>query len=513
MNSLIIYISTGAGAIVLGFLSTFSLLKRKNFIDLNKKKEKSEQIINESKETARKILTENTERVQNFKKRLKEELIKREERVKKTKRSLSYKEEGVEKKEKRLNEIKLKIASYKEETQSKKNAAIRAKNEIKERLSKRTGQSPEAVKENILRRYKSEIEEDGKKRASDILDTLKEDAPKQAKKILITAIQRLCSPTSVETRAVLVKVPKDNIKGKIVGKDGRNILELEKELDAAIVFNDLPNTISISAFNLVIRRIAEKTIKKLIKIRGGIDENVIKKTIKEAEKETDEELYEIGKKGLEKMGVHSKDKDFIRTVGRLQYRTSYGQNIMKHSMEVGWIATTLGSEIGLDIETCKTAGFLHDLGKAIDQDPEVKDAHDRLTKELMEKYGFSEAAVHAAWTHHDAEAQETPEALIVKAADAVSGGRPGARQDSIERYVERMRAIDESVNSFSGVQKSYTMSAGREVRVYVNPDKVSDKEIVSMAGNMAKTIEDNVVYPGKIKIKVVRRTKSLEIAK
>lgn len=513
MNTLIIYIFVGTGTILLGFLSTFFLLKKKKFIDLEKNKEKSEQVINESEESAKKILTENAERVENFKKRLKEDISKREERIGKIKQSLSNKEESINKKEQRLNEVKLKIASYKEETQSRKNAAVRVKNEIKERLSKITGQSSEAVKENLLRRYKSEITEDGKKRESDMLEALKEDAPKQAKKILITSMQRLCSPTSVETRAVLIKVPKDNIKGKIVGKNGQNILALEKELDAAIVFNDLPNTISISAFNLVIRRIAEKTIKKLINIRGGIDENVIKKTIKLAEKETDEELYEIGKKGLEKMGVQSKDKDFIRTVGRLQYRTSYGQNIMKHSMEVGWIATTLGSEIGLDLETCKTGGFLHDLGKAIDQDPDVKDAHDRLTKELMEKYGFPEKAIHAAWAHHDAEPQKTPEALIVKAADAVSGGRPGARQDSIERYIERMRAIDESVNSFEGVQKSYTMSAGREVRVYVNPDKITDKDIENMAANMAKTIEENVIYPGKIKIKVVRRTKSLEIAK
>jgi ribonucrease Y len=513
MNSVIIYIFAGAGAIVLGFLSTFLLLKKRKFIDLEKNREKSEQIINESKETAVKISTENKERVENFKTRLKEEIIKREERIKKVKTSLSNKEDSIAKKEQRLNEVKLRIASYKEETQSKKNAAIRAEGEIKEKLSKKTAQSPETVKENIIRKYESEIREDGKKRESDILEALKEDAPKQAKKILITSMQRLSSPTSVETRSVLIKVPRDNIKGKIVGKDGRNILALEKELDAAIVFNDLPNTISISAFNLVIRRIAEKTIKKLIKIRGGIDENVVKKTIKLAEKETDEELYEIGKKALEKMGIPSKDKDFIRTVGRLQYRTSYGQNIMKHSMEIGWLSTMLGSEMGLDIETCKTGGFLHDLGKAIDQDPNVKDAHDRLTKELMEKYGFPEAAVHAAWTHHDAEPQKTPEALIVKAADAVSGGRPGARQDSIERYIERMKAIDESVNSFEGVQKSYTMSAGREVRVYVNPDKVTDKEIIEMAGDMAKTIEENVVYPGKIKIKVVRRTKSLEIAK
>jgi ribonuclease Y len=186
---------------------------------------------------------------------------------------------------------------------------------------------------------------------------------------------------------------------------------------------------------------------------------------------------------------------------------------MKHSMEVGWIAVMLGSELGLDINICKKGGFLHDLGKAIDQDPNVKDAHDHLTKELMSKYGFTEEMIHAAWAHHDAIAQETPEALIVKAADAISGGRPGARQDSIEKYMERIQAIDETINSFEGVKKSYTMSAGREIRVLVNPDAILDENVQELANQMAEKIEKNVTYPGKIKIKVVRRTKSLEIAK
>jgi len=186
---------------------------------------------------------------------------------------------------------------------------------------------------------------------------------------------------------------------------------------------------------------------------------------------------------------------------------------MKHSMEVGWISAMLGSELGLDIKTCKVGGFLHDLGKAIDQDPDIKGGHDQLSKELMEKFGFSWEEVHAAWTHHDAAPQETPEALIVKAADAVSGGRPGARQDSIERYIEKMKAIDATVASFQGVKKSYAMSAGREVRVYVDPEKVEDAGVGNMAKEIAKKIEENVVYPGRIKIRVIRRTKITETAK
>ena len=186
---------------------------------------------------------------------------------------------------------------------------------------------------------------------------------------------------------------------------------------------------------------------------------------------------------------------------------------MKHSMEVAWVAVMLGSELGLDGDMLKVAGFLHDLGKAIDQDPNVKDGHDHLTKELMEKYGFGEKETHAAWAHHDAVEQETPEALIIKAADAVSGGRPGARQDSLERYIERIQGIDDTVKSFDGVKKSYAMSAGREVRVYVDPEKITDKHMDDMANGIAHKLEENVFYPGKIKVKVIRRTKALEIAK
>lgn len=513
MNNIITYILIGATTTIAGFLISIRVTKNKQFLNLEKKQEEAKNLTTQSEIEAKKILEETTSRTQKTKETLKEETKKREERIKKIKQSLEHKEEALLKREEKIKEIKLKIASFQEDTQSKKEATKRTEKEIKEKLSLKAGETQESLKDKILTNYKKTLEEDERKKETNVIENLKENAPKLARKILLTAIQRLCSPTSVETRVVLIKVPKDNIKGKIVGKDGKNIIELEKKLDVAIVFNDLPNTISVSAYNLVTRRIAEKTIEKLIKIKGGIDEKIVQKTIQQAEKETDEELYEIGKKALEKIGIKNQNKDFIRIVGRLQYRTSYGQNIMKHSMEIAWIATMMGSEIGLNVETCKVGGFLHDLGKAIDQDPNIKDAHDRLTKELMEKYGFSKEEVHAAWTHHDAIPQETPEALIVKASDAVSGGRPGARQDTIEKYIERIQSIDETINSFDGVKKSYIMSAGREIRIYVNPEKIMDKQVPEMAKNIAKEIEENVIYPGKIKIKVVRRTKSLEIAK
>jgi len=213
------------------------------------------------------------------------------------------------------------------------------------------------------------------------------------------------------------------------------------------------------------------------------------------------------------MGFDWQDKDLLRVIGRLKYRTSYGQNIMKHSMEVSWVAMMLASEIGLNIETAKVAGFLHDIGKAIDQDPEVQDAHDFLTKEIMEKHGFSWEEVHAAWVHHDSEPQQTAEAFLIKAADAVSASRPGARAESIYSYSERLEALNGVVSSFSGINKYFAMSAGREVRVYVRSNEIKDDVMSAFASDIAKKIEEDVVYPGKIKVNLIRRVEHTELAK
>mgnify|MGYP006413975759 FL=1 len=513
MGDLIVNIVFGVAGVLGGvFVAVFVFGKNKTY-DFERKRREGEEIVQKSKEEAEEILNETKRHTERISKDNEEDFSIKEERQKKQDLSLNLKQSILDKKTNKIKESKLKMASYQEDTQGAEEAIKRGEKDFINKLTEKTGVNEGSIKENILQKYTTVLEEENKKKILSIEEGLKESANKKAKKILVGIIQRLSSPTSVESRSVLIKVPKDSVKGKIVGKNGANIRHFEEKLDAAIVFNDLPNTISISAFNLVQRRIAEKAIKLLTRQRGGIDKGVVDKMIKKATEETDRELYELGKSALKKMGIKSDNKEFIRVVGRLQYRTSYGQNIMKHSMEVGWVAQMLGSELGLDVEVCKVAGFLHDLGKAIDQDPEIQETHDKLSKELMEKYGFSKEEVHAAWTHHDAAPQETPEALIVKAADSVSGGRPGARQDTLERYIEKMKAIDETVKSFDGIKKSFAMSAGREVRVYVDPDSIEDQKLEPMAQDIARKIENNVVYPGKIRINVIRRTKITEIAK
>ena len=508
VNTLVI-----AGSLFVGLLISKEALKGKRFFDIEKDKKEAEALIKSGVEEAEKIKEETINNVQKRRDSITQESSVKEHRLKKIEDALNNKEALINKKEERINELKLKAVSLQEEVQGVEESIKRIDKDFIEKLSTKTGKSQGQLKEEILDKLEKDLKNENTEKLIRIEDGLKEDADKTARKVVINVLQRLCSPTSVETRAVTVVVPKDHIKGKIVGKDGRNIRAFEELLDVDVVFNDLPNTISISAFMLVKRRIAQKAMERLVNTKGNIDENVVKKTVEAAEKETDEELYEIGLKALKKIGIKHDNKEFCRVVGRLQYRTSYGQNIMKHSMEVGWVAAMIGSEIGLNIETCKVAGFLHDLGKAIDQDPSVKDAHDYLSKELMEKFGFSWEEVHAAWTHHDAIPQETAEALIVKAADAVSASRPGARQESFDKYIERIRALEETALSYDGVKRAFAISAGRELRVLVDPENVADSGLQDIATKVAGQIEEELAYPGQIKVNVIRRTKYTETAR
>ncbi|MBD3330589.1 DUF3552 domain-containing protein [Candidatus Peregrinibacteria bacterium] len=513
MNNIILNVGALLLGVGMGAVFILIILKNKKLFDIETKKEKAAGIIENSRNKADQLLKETKERVRTSKENLKHELDRRKERIGNIKESLKTREEALEKKQNRINQVKLALKTENDFLASAREAIKNQEHETNEKLAKLVGTSLEALHDEILRRYKSELTEEAEEKLLNIEENLKENANKKAKKLIVNVLQRLSSPTSVETKAVLVKVPKDHIKGKIVGKKGQNIVEFERNLEVDIIFNDLPKTISISGYNLVNRRIAKRAIQKLIKIRGAINKKVIKRTIEKAKVQVEEELLKIGREVVKKMNLKIKDKELIKTIGRLQFRTSYGQNIMKHSMEVAWVATMLGGELGLNVNTCKVGGFLHDLGKAIDQDPDIQGAHDYLTKELMEKFAFNEEEIHAAWTHHESEAPSTPEALIVQAADAVSACRPGARQESIDKYVERLQALEETARKFDGVKNTFAISAGRELRVIVDPEIISDQGIGNLAEDVSHKIEEDLSYPGTIKVNIIRRTHHTEIAK
>lgn len=508
LNILLVIVSITIGAGV-----GYGYLGKGKKIDVEKIKLQAEELIEKAKIEAEETKIKNKESIERLKVRVEESIEMNTKLIGQIESALKNKELSLQKQEEKISQQRLRIAEIEEEISAKEEKTKKIEKDFIKLLAERSKKTEAEAKEEILKKYQGELDADKEKKLALVIEQTRENSPKIAQKIIINAIQRLCSPTSVEPRAVLVDVPRDIIKGKIVGKDAKNILYLEEILNVDIIFNDLPKTISISSFNLVDRRIVQKIITKLVDARGEINKIVIDKVIIDSKKEMDKELYEIGKKMVDKVGLKNLDEELIKIIGRLQYRTSYSQNIMRHSMEVGYLATMIASELGLDVNVCKVAGFLHDLGKAIDQDPNVQGSHDFLTKELMEKYKFSPAEIHAAWTHHESEKPSTPEALIIQAADALSASRPGARQESIEKYIERLQALERTASLFEGVKKAFAISAGREVRVIVDPELVDDAGTQLLANNIAKKIESDLSYPGKVKVNAIRKTKTIEIAK
>jgi ribonuclease Y len=483
--------------------------KLKTFEDYQRK---SEQAVVDAEAQAIKIKEETRFRIQSYKTRSIETEEKLKDKFKRIEQLIISKEEQLQKKDHKKSEI---AALYEQEAkmiEDLKQRNVQGRKDYIQHLLQKTGQTGEKIKEEILQLLQRDLELTREERLHKLEESLNEEKVRIAKNMVASAIQRYSNPTSVEKKSTVITLQRDETKGRLLGKKAENLLVLEELTGADIIFNDAPNTIIVSCFDLVKKHNTVEVINKLIKERL-ITPDKVRQKMKEVEAETERTLIRIGRDAIRNLEMENRNlpPDFARLIGRLKFRSSYGQNILKHSFEVGNFTVMLGGELGADLETCKVGGFLHDLGKAIDQ--EVTGSHDVLTKELMEKYGFSENEIHAAWTHHDAIPQKTVEALLVKAGDAISAGRPGARQESIEKYLERIRALEGIANSYEGVSKAFAISAGREVRVLVEPVRLQDQDLPELAKAIADEIQEKVGFPGKIKINVIRRTQNVDYAK
>ncbi|MGL5830839.1 MAG: Rnase Y domain-containing protein [Candidatus Altimarinota bacterium] len=373
--------------------------------------------------------------------------------------------------------------------------------------------SVENLKADLIQDLNNDLELARELRLNKQEEVLKEEAPQIAKNLLIEAIQKYSASTSVEKKNLTIPISRDETRLRLIGKDAEIFNYLEEQLGVDIFFDVEKGGLVVSHFELVKRHIARETLVKLMKDRV-INIEKVKMRLEETTFETKRLLVEIGNRVVQKLELEHRHfpPEFKEILGRLKYRTSYGQNILKHCFEVGYFTLMLGGELGLSTEVCKIGGFFHDLGKAIDQ--EDGRPHDILTKEIMERFNiFSWEEVHAAWTHHDAIPIETPEALLVKAADAISAGRPGARQETIEKYLARIMAIESIAKSKSGVKKTYAISGGRELRVIVDPQRLKDEDLIKTANQIAEEIEANVAYPGQIKVNVIRRVQKSQTIK
>jgi len=496
----------------LGGAVGYFVIKPKVKSSIEEYQQQYNEILNKAQIDATKFREESRAKAIEMKKRSQQDEITQKDQGKRIESLIVSKEEQVQKKETKNMEIQAAL-NYENELMTniqKQGKEIEAQYTAK--LSQKTGESIEQAKSSIMHSLEQDLQLAIEDRLRKHVEDMEENKVRIAKNMVTGVIQRYAAPTSVEKISTTIEVARDEMKARILGRNMENLILLEELTGCDIIFNDSPNTIIISCFDLVKKHIARETIARLVKERI-VNPDKVKFALSEVQKSVDKNLIRIGHDVIQKLELdHRKfPDDFAKVVGRLQFRTSYGQNILKHSYEVGYFTLMLGAELGLDMETSKIGGFFHDLGKAIDQ--EVGLPHDVLTKEIMEKYTFNEDEIHAAWAHHDAIPQRTAEAMLVKAGDAISAGRPGARQESLEKYIERIQAIEGISNSYEGVKKTFAISAGREVRVLVEPTILNDGDLKPLATNIAEEIQKSVAYPGKIKINVIRRITNSDITK
>ncbi len=439
----------------------------------------------------------------------------REEKVRradlqKQERRLQQKEENLDRKtdslERKNESLAQKISAV--EAQQAEIALIK-KSQL-EMLEKVSGYTVEEAKNYLINALKDEVTHEMAVKVKEIEAQYKEEADERAREIIVTAIQRCAADHASEVTVSVVPLPNDEMKGRIIGREGRNIRSIETLTGCDLIIDDTPEAITVSSFDPVRREVARIALEKLI-ADGRIHPARIEEMVAKAQKEVNATIKAEGERAVFETNIHGLNQELVKLLGRMRYRTSYGQNVLNHSIEVSHISGLIAAELGVDVTTAKRAGLLHDIGKAIDH--EVEGSHVTIGVEICKKYKESEAVIHAIEAHHNDVEPHSVIACIVQAADAISASRPGARRENIENYVKRLEKLEEISKSFPGIAGSYAIQAGREIRVMVKPEEVPEDKMVLLARDIAKKIEEELTYPGQIKVHVLRETKAVEYAK
>jgi len=437
--------------------------------------------------------------------------------LKKEGRRLSKKGEKLDKIEDQFLKREQEISRTEAEVKNKLDGAIKKENhyaalveESKKELEKVSGLTLEEAKELLLKAMEDEAKHEGAKLIKKITSEAKETADKEAKKIISTAVQRYAGDYVAERTVSVVHLPGDEMKGRIIGREGRNIRALEAATGIDLIIDDTPEAVILSGFNPVRREVARLSLEKLIS-DGRIHPARIEDVVERATEEVDGAIKEAGEQAAFDLGVHGIDPELIKVLGKLKFRTSFAQNVLQHSVEVAFLSGVIASELGLDVKLSKRMGLLHDIGKAVDH--EVDGAHAIIGAKLAKKYGEIESVVNAIAAHHEDRMPESVYDFIVQAADALSGARPGARKESLENYVKRLEDLENIANGFDGVTNTYAIQAGREVRVITESEKITDEAAVLLSRDIAHQIEENLTFPGQVKVVVIRETRAVEYTK
>ncbi|MCL1834776.1 MAG: ribonuclease Y [Oscillospiraceae bacterium] len=502
--------------VLLGLAFYLGIIYRKKVSerDIQSAEEKAKSIINESIKSAenkkREALLEAKEEIHKSRSEYEREVKERRTEIQKQERRLQQKEEMLDKKtdliEKKSDTLTKKMSDL--DTAHEEVAAL--KRSQFEMLEKISGYTIEEAKAYLIKNLESEVTHEAAIKIKEIETRLKEDADQKAREYISLAIQRCAADHVAEATVSVVPLPNDEMKGRIIGREGRNIRAIETLTGVDLIIDDTPEAITLSSFDPIRREVARIALEKLI-LDGRIHPARIEEMVEKAKKEVDATIKSEGDRATFETGVHGLHQEVVRLLGRMRYRTSYGQNVLNHSIEVAHIAGLLAAELGVDVMSAKRAGLLHDLGKAIDH--EVEGSHVSIGVDLAKKYKESDEIIHAIHAHHGDVEPRTIIACIVQASDSISAARPGARRENIESYVKRLEKLEELTMSFTGVESSYAIQAGREIRIMVKPDEVNEDEMVLLARDIAKKIEDELEYPGQIKVNLLRETKAIEYAK
>ena len=489
-------------------------IKKSNDEKIGNANERARKIIDDALKAAeaskKEALLEVKEESLKSKNELEKETKERRAELQKYERRVQSKEESLDKKLDAVEKRDLSITRKEEELSKAKQKVDELEQKRQQELEKISGLTSEQAKEYLLKTVEDEVKHDTAVMIKTYESRAKEEAEKKAKECIVSAIQRCSVDHVAESTISVVQLPSDEMKGRIIGREGRNIRTLETLTGVELIIDDTPEAVVLSGFDPIRREVARVALEKLI-LDGRIHPARIEEMVEKAQKEVEVLIKEEGENATLEVGVHGLHPELVRMLGRMRFRTSYGQNVLKHSIEVAQLSGLLAEEVGCDVKTAKRAGLLHDIGKSIDR--EMEGTHVQIGADLCRKYKESPVIINAVEAHHGDVEPESLIACLVQAADTISAARPGARRETLETYTNRLKQLEDITNSFKGVEKSFAIQAGREVRVMVVPEVVSDSDMVLMARDISKQIEDQMEYPGQIKVSVIRESRAVDYAK